>query len=124
MTQRQRNLPESVISGTCTTGEGMAGTTGLEPATSDVTGRTSERVLVRMSLFQKGLLGAMKGCFLLATVRATVRALRLLLWDFDFFIDQLHSLLTELREEVLVAFQLFALVAGVLCNDVVGHALS
>ena len=102
----------------------MAGTTGLEPATSDVTGRTSQRFVACMFIVLNGLGRTLERCFSGATVRATVRALRLLLWDFDFFIDQLHSLLTELREEVLVAFQLFALVAGVLCNDVVGHALS
>src|ERR1017187_9547217 len=102
----------------------MAGTTGLEPATSDVTGRTSQRFLACMFLFLKDLLRASESCFSGATVRATVRFSRLLLWDFDLLIDQLHRLLTKLREEMLVSFQLLALMAGVLCNHVVRHSLS
>ena len=102
----------------------MAGTTGLEPATSDVTGRTSQRFLLCMPLFVKDLLRALKSRFSGATVRATVRSSRLFLWDFNFFVDQLHRLLTELREEMLVPFQLLALVARVLCNHVVRHSLS
>src|ERR1017187_10567642 len=102
----------------------MAGTTGLEPATSDVTGLTSKRFSVCMLLFLKDLVRAPEGCFSGATVRATVRSSRLFLWDFDFFIDQLHRLLTKLREEMLVSFQLLALMAGMLCNHVVRHSLS
>src|ERR1035437_5644677 len=102
----------------------MAGTTGLEPATSDVTGRTSQRFMVCMPLVSKDLPRALDRCFSGATVRATVRSSRLFLWDSDFAIDQLHRLLTKLREEMLVTFQLLALMAGVLCNHVVRHSLS
>jgi hypothetical protein len=41
----------------------MAGTTGLEPATSDVTGRTSQGFSVCMLLFLKDLLRAPEVCF-------------------------------------------------------------
>ena len=102
----------------------MAGTTGLEPATSDVTGRTSQGLSVDNLLFLNGLPRVPDGYFSGATVRATVRRSRLFLWNFDFLIDQLHRLLTKLREEMLVPFQLLALMAGVFCNHVVRHSLS
>jgi len=51
----------------------MAGTTGLEPATSDVTGRTSPRSMACMSLFPSGLQRTSRGCFQGATVGALVR---------------------------------------------------
>jgi len=41
--------------------KGMAGTTGLEPATSDVTGRTSQSFSVCIPLVQKDLLKALEG---------------------------------------------------------------
>jgi|SRR5471030_1193550 hypothetical protein len=100
----------------------MAGTTGFEPATSDVTGRTSQRLLVCMSLIAKDLLRTLESCFSGATVRATVRSSRLFLWKCDFAIDQLHRLLTKLREEMLVPFQLPTLMTGVLGNYVVRHS--
>src|SRR5690242_20232704 len=102
----------------------MAGTTGLEPATSDVTGRMSQRLSACMCLVLPDLLRGLESCFSGATVRATVRTSSLFLWDFDFFIDQLHRLLTKLWEEMLVPLQLFALVPGMLCNNVVRDALS
>ena len=98
----------------------MAGTTGLEPATSDVTGRTSQGFLVRIPLFLMDLLRASESSFRAATVRASV----LLLGDFDFAIDQLHCLLAKLREEMLVAFQRLALVAGMLGDDIIRNAFS
>jgi hypothetical protein len=75
-------------------------------------------------LVQKDLLKALEGCFSGATVRATVRSSRPFLWDFNFFIDQLHCLLTKFREEMFVPLQLFALMARVLSNHVVRHSLA
>jgi len=89
-----------------------------------LTGRMSQRLLACIYLVFKDLLRPLTGCFLGATVRATARESRLFLWDFDFFVDQLHRLLTELREEMFVPFQFLALVAGMLCNHVVRHSLS
>jgi hypothetical protein len=102
----------------------MAGTTGLEPATSDVTGRISWRFPACIILIIKHFGMAMEVGFRPATVGATVRSLRLFLRYLDFAIDQLHRLLTKLREEMLVPFQLLTLMAGVLGNHVVRHPFS
>ena len=102
----------------------MAGTTGLEPATSDVTGRKSGRLLGCMLLDLKRLSERVVGVFRGATVAATVRHSVFLLRDFDFAVDQLDRLLTELREEMLVAVQRLALVPGVLGNHVVRYSLA
>ena len=102
----------------------LAGTTGLEPATSDVTGRISWQFPTCIILIIEHLGMAMEVARRPATVGATVRSLRLFLRHLDFAIDQLHRLLTKLREEMFVSFQLLTLMAGVLGNHVVGHSFS
>jgi integrase/recombinase XerD len=71
----------------------VAGTTGLKPATSDVTGRTSLRFSVCMLLVSKDLLRAPEGCFSGATVRASSLPAAALVQAFfvEYLLNQKHA---------------------------------
>ncbi len=73
----------------------------------------------RLYLLFFQLLGAsLRGAFLLCYSRCFS-------WFyFNFAVDELYSLLAKLREEVLISFQRFAPMSGVLGNDVIGHAFA
>ncbi|MGI8991172.1 MAG: hypothetical protein ACR2I2_16535 [Bryobacteraceae bacterium] len=98
----------------------MAGTTGLEPATSDVTGIQSQN----FQFTNLPIYWYLRGMNGLVFVGATVRASVLLFWNFDFFVDQLRCLIAQLWKQVLIAMQSFALVPCVFGDYVVRYTLA